>query len=117
MAQEPELLLEVLSPVVSILQRPVFHQDMSIPHGLELHLDLNGKQEQVLLLEAPTLHRPELYMDVSTLQRPLRHLELDGLLTPVERMEDCAKKQINAEMKNIFTAARREHWLWRKKCL
>jgi hypothetical protein len=32
-------------------------------------------------------------------------------------MEDCAKKQINTEIKNIFTAALRENWLDKKVCM
>jgi hypothetical protein len=44
----------------------VLHLDVSKPEGLELHLYLYGKQEQVLFLEVPTLQGPELCMYVST---------------------------------------------------
>ncbi len=39
-------------------------------------LHLYGQQEQVLLLEVPTLLRPELHMDVSTPQGPELHLDV-----------------------------------------
>ncbi len=88
-------------------QMPLLHLDVSTPQELELHLNLYGKQEQVLLLEVPTPQRPELccswtclhigawvapgrvytqepklHLDVSTLQRPIQHLDVSMPLGP-----------------------------------
>jgi hypothetical protein len=52
------------------------HFVLATPQVHELHLDLQEKQDQVLLREAHTPQRPELYMYVSTLERPVLLLEV-----------------------------------------
>jgi hypothetical protein len=50
---------------------------MSTPLRPELHLDLSGQQEPLLLLDVSTVYttcRHELHLDVSTLERPVLHL-------------------------------------------
>ena len=46
--------------------------------GPELHLDVSGQQEPVLLLNVSTLQRPELHLDVSGQQEPVLLLDVSG---------------------------------------
>ncbi|MFN9906443.1 MAG: hypothetical protein ACK56F_10020, partial [bacterium] len=49
-----------------------------LPQGPELHLDLLGQQEPVLLQDVSTrkLKGHELHLDLSTLQRPVLHTDM-----------------------------------------
>ena len=57
--QEPEPHL-----VVSNQQEPLQHL-VSMPPEAELHLNVPGQQESVLLLYVCTAHRPELHLELS----------------------------------------------------
>ncbi len=72
--QGPELHLDV-----SGQQEPLLLLDVATQQGTELHLDLPRQQEPMLLLDVYTLEGPELYPDVSTLQSPVQHLDVSAL--------------------------------------
>ena len=54
-----------LSLVVSNQQEPLQHLEVSIPPEAELHLNVPGQQDSVLLLYVCTAHRPELHLELS----------------------------------------------------
>jgi hypothetical protein len=79
-----------------------FHYRTACAHplsqGPELHLDMSGQLESLLLadvssllrnelnLDVPRLQKPVLLLDLSTLQRPLLHLDVSSVYTA----ESCA---------------------------
>jgi hypothetical protein len=93
--QDPELLLDVSTPVESTLQRPELHLDVSTPQGPELHLDMSTLQRPVLLLDVSATQGPELHFglsgqqkhvllpEVSTQQLPVLHLNVSTQQRPL----------------------------------
>ncbi len=60
----------VLSSTCPCLHYTCTLMDVSTPQGPQLHLNLPGQEEPLLLLDMSKLQRPELHLDVPRLQEP-----------------------------------------------